>query len=162
MLDSALKIFPGDRTTSLYQMNTFNLLNYKSELAYYQNDLPKAITLLDSALDIFPRNEVNNEYRLKTTTLAQMHFVQGAKEKAYKLLINALEQDTSYLAYVELGIKMASLAENPSKAVEFGLYLAPAQADDATYWTDLENLAQGDEILLEQIERRKTEILSVR
>ena len=53
-------------------------------------------------------------------------------------------------------------AKNSSRAVEFGLYFAPSRLDDSTYWTDLENLAQGNEILLEQIERRKSEIFSAR
>ena len=161
-LDSALKIFPGDRTTSLYQMNAFDLLKLQSEMAYHQDNLPSAITSLDSALDVFPGSKVTNGYRSNTITLAQMYFTQGAQEKAYVLLIKALEQDTSHLAYAQEGLNMAYQAENLSRAVEFGLYFAPSRADDSTYWTDLENLAQGNEILLERIKLRKSETLSVR
>jgi len=161
-LDSALKIFPGDRTTSLYQMNAFDLLKLQSEMAYHQDNLPSAITSLDSALDVFPGSKVTNGYRSNTITLAQMYFTQGAQEKAYVLLIKALEQDTSHLAYAQEGLNMAYQAQNLSRAVEFGLYFAPSRADDSTYWTDLENLAQGNEILLERIKLRKSETLSVR
>ena len=55
---------------------------------------------------------------------------------------------------------MAGNAKNSSRAVEFGLCFAPSRADDLTYWTDAENLAQGDEILLEQIKLRKVEKFS--
>ena len=54
------------------------------------------------------------------------------------------------------------MQENPQKPWSLDYTFAPARADDSTYWTDLENLAQGNEILLEQIEQRKSEILSVR
>ena len=57
---------------------------------------------------------------------------------------------------------MAYQAENPSRAVDFGLYFAHTRADDSTYWTDLENLAQGNEMLLEHIQFRKSAIFSTR
>ena len=74
----------------------------------------------------------------------------------------ALKQDSNHLVYAQEGLNMAGNAKNSSRAVEFGLYFAPSRLDDSTYWTDLENLAQGNEMLLEQIKLRKSEIFSAR
>jgi hypothetical protein len=126
------------------------------------NQLENAIQLLDSARSIFPGDLVDPQYREMTNNLAKMHFEHNAHDTAYELLIKTLEQDTSHLVYAQEGLNMAGKAKNSARAVEFGLYFAPSRADDTTYWADVEGLAQGNEILLEQIKLRKSEIFSAR
>ena len=140
----------------------YHILRSKSQSAYASNQLEDAIQLLDSARSIFPKDLVDPQYREMTSNLAKMHFEHNAHDTAYELLIKALKQDSNHLVYAQEGLNMAGNAKNSSRAVEFGLYFAPSRADDLTYWTDLENLAQGNEILLEQIKLRKSEIFSAR
>ena len=140
----------------------YHIVRNKSQSAYASNQLDDAIVLLDSARSIFPGNRVDPQYREMTSNLAKLNFEHNARDTAYELLTKALKQDSNHLVYAQEGLNMAGNAKNSSRAVEFGLYFAPSRLDDSTYWTDLENLAQGNEILLEQIERRKSEIFSAR
>jgi tetratricopeptide (TPR) repeat protein len=140
----------------------YHILRRKSQSAYASNQLEDAIQLLDSARSIFPKQQVDPQYREMTSNLAKMHFEHNAHDTAYELLIKALKQDSNHLVYAQEGLNMAGNAKNSSRAVEFGLYFAPSRADDLTYWTDLENLAQGNVMLLEQIKLRKSEIFSAR
>ena len=139
-----------------------HIVRNKSQSAYASNQLDDAIQLLDSARSIFPGDIIVPQYRVMTSNLAKMHFEHNDHDTAYDLLIKALKQDSNHLVYAQEGLNMAGNAKNSAKAVEFGLYFAPSRADDSTYWTDLENLAQGNEILLGQIKQRKSEIFSVR
>ena len=141
---------------------SYHIARNKSQSAYASNQLDDAIQLLDSARSIFPGELVDPQYREMTSNLAKMNFEHNAHDTAFKLLIKALEQDSNHLVYAQEGLNMAGNARNSAKAVEFGLYFAPSRADDSTYWTDLENLAQGNEILLGQIKQRKSEIFSMR
>lgn len=140
----------------------YHIVRSNSQSAYASNKLEDAIHLLDSARSIFPKDLVDPQYREMTSNLAKMHFEHNAHDTAYELLIKALKQDPNHLVYAQEGLNMAGNAKNSSRAVEFGLYFALSRADDSTYWTDLENLAEGDEILLEQIKLRKLEIFSAR
>ena len=144
------------------ELCSYHIARNKSQSAYVSNHLKDAIQLLDTARSFFPRDIVDTEYREMTSNLAKMYFEHNAHDTAFELLINALEQDTSHLVYAQEGLNMAGKAKNSARAVEFGLYFAPSRADDTTYWADVEGLAQGNEILLEQIKLRKSEIFSVR
>ena len=144
------------------ELCSYHILHNKSQSAYASKQLEDAIQLLDSARSIFPRDIIDPKYRKMTSDLAKMYFELNAHDTAYMLLIKALEQDKSHLVYAQEGLNMAGNARNSAKAVEFGLYFAPSRADDSTYWADLERLAQGNKILLEQIKLRKSEIFSAR
>ena len=158
----ASKLKTSDDIQYNLEVCSYHILRNKSQSAYASNQLGRAIHLLDSARSIFPWDAVHPQYREMTTNLAKMHFEQNTQDTAYELLINALEQDVSHLVYAQEGLNMAGKAKNSARAVEFGLYLAPSRADDSTYWTDVEILAQGNEILLEKIRQRKSEIFSMR
>ena len=140
----------------------YHIVRNKSQSAYASNQLDDAIQFLDSARSIFPGDRVDPQYREMTSNLAKINFEHNARDTAYELLAKALKQDSNHLVYAQEGLNMAGNAKNSSRAVEFGLYFAPSRLDDSTYWTDLENLAQGNEMLLEQIKLRKSEIFSAR
>ena len=160
--NEASKLKSSDDIQFNLELCTYHIFRSKSQSAYMANDVRYAIHLLDSARFVFPGEVTNNAYREMTRNLATMYFELNTLDTAYDLLTKALKQDSNHLDYAQEGLNMAYQAENPSRAVDFGLYFAHTRADDSTYWTDLENLAQGNEMLQEHIQMRKSAIFSTR
>ena len=89
-------------------------------------------------------------------------FELNTLDTAYDLLTKALKQDSNHLDYAQEGLNMACQAENPSRAVDFGLYFAHTRADDSTTGRGSRKPCQGNEMLLEHIQLRKSAIFSTR